>query len=148
LFTTTRNLHFRLAVTTLCLILATVLSASAASKEKVLYSFQGGSDGYAPAGGVFFDKAGNLYGVNAWGGAGGCQCGTVFEISPPSQKGGAWTETTIYTFQGVQGAFKDGLTPAGGVVIDQQGNLYGTTSLGGSGHCVLLGWCRDLVRAG
>jgi len=34
--------------------------ASAAWNEKVLYSFQGGSDGAYPAGGVVFDSAGNL----------------------------------------------------------------------------------------
>jgi len=70
--------------------------ASAAWKESVLHSFQGGSDGYQPAGGVVFDKAGNLYGANSWGGSGGCVspgCGTVFEISPPSNNGGSWPET-------------------------------------------------------
>jgi uncharacterized repeat protein (TIGR03803 family) len=122
-------------------ILALVSSASAGWKEKVLYSFNGGSDGYGPAGGVVFDRAGNLYGANSWGGS-GCPsggCGTAFEVSPPTQKGGAWTETTIYAFRGVGGSDKDGLTPEGGVIIDQQGNLYGTTSLGGNGACVLLG---------
>jgi len=122
--------------------LAVVGNASAAWKEKVLYSFQGGSDGYQPAGGVVFDKAGNLYGVNSWGGSGGCPdpgCGTVFELSPPTQKGGAWTETTIYAFQSVLGNVKDGFTPAGSVIMDQAGNLYGTTSLGGNGPCILLG---------
>jgi hypothetical protein len=117
-------------------------NASAAWKEKVLYSFQGGSDGYQPAGGVVFDKAGNLYGVNSWGGSGGCPdpgCGIVFELSPPTQKGGPWTETTIYAFQGVLGKVKDGFTPEGSVIIDQAGNLYGTTSLGGNGPCILLG---------
>jgi hypothetical protein len=123
-------------------MLMTVASASAEWKEKVLYSFQGGNDGYTPAGGVVFDKAGNLYGANSWGGSGGCPspgCGTVFELSPPKQKGGAWTETTIYAFQGVGGSVKDGLTPEGGVIIDQEGNLYGATTLGGNGPCILLG---------
>jgi uncharacterized repeat protein (TIGR03803 family) len=123
-------------------VLMLTANASAAWTEKVLYSFQGGSDGYTPAGGVVFDSAGNLYGANSWGGSGGCAspgCGTVFEISPPSQQGGAWTETTIYAFQGVQGGANDGFTPVGGVIIDKEGNLYGTTSLGGSGSCVLLG---------
>jgi hypothetical protein len=127
----------------LCLLaLAFVSTASAEWKEKVLYSFQGGNDGLTPAGGVIFDKAGNLYGANSWGGSGGCPspgCGTVFELSPPTQKGGAWTETTIYAFRGVLGSAKDGLTPGGGVIIDQEGNLYGTTSLGGNGPCILLG---------
>jgi hypothetical protein len=105
----------------------------------VLYSFQGGSDGSTPAGGVVFDSAGNLYGANSQGGS-GCPsgCGTVFELSPPKQKGGAWTETTIYEFKGFNGS-NDGFTPAGGLIIDQQGNLYGTTGYGGTGSCTLLG---------
>jgi hypothetical protein len=138
----TCNRHVQLALGAICLILAAVSPASAEWKEKVLYSFQGGNGGYTPAGGVVFDKAGNLYGANSWGGSGGCPspgCGTVFELSPPTQKGGAWTETTIYAFQGVLGSVKDGLTPEGGVIIDQQGNLYGTTTLGGNGPCILLG---------
>jgi hypothetical protein len=126
----------------LLLALAALSSpASAEWKEKVLYSFQGGSDGFQPAGGVVFDKSGNLYGATSWGGT-ICPspgCGVVFEVSPPSTKGGAWTETAIYVFKGVQGGLGDGLTPVGGLIIDQQGNLYGTTSLGGSGPCVLLG---------
>jgi hypothetical protein len=127
-------------------ILITLIVISTASstewKEKVLYSFQGGSDGLTPAGGVVFDKAGNLYGANSLGGSGGCPspgCGTVFELSPPTRKSSAWTETTIYEFKGVLGSVKDGLTPEGGAIIDQDGNLYGTTSSGGNGPCVLLG---------
>jgi len=88
---------------------------------------------------VVFDRAGNLYGANSWGGS-GClsqNCGTVFQLSPPVQKGGAWTETTIHAFQGLPA--NDGYTPVGGLIIDSLGNLYGTTSMGGNGPCVLLG---------
>jgi uncharacterized repeat protein (TIGR03803 family) len=122
-------------------MLMVTANASAQWKEKVLYSFRGRNDGYMPAGGVVFDNAGNLYGANSWGGS-GCasqNCGIVFQLSPPAQKLRAWTETTIYAFQGVLGTRKDGFTPVGGVIIDQQGNLYGTTSLGGNSHCILLG---------
>jgi uncharacterized repeat protein (TIGR03803 family) len=121
------------------IILMVTAAASAAWKEKVLYSFQSGNDGYTPAGGVVFDKAGNLYGVNSWGGS-GCPspgCGTVYQLSPPVQKGGAWTETIIHAFQGLPA--NDGYTPEGGLIIDSLGNLYGTTSMGGNGPCVLLG---------
>jgi hypothetical protein len=137
--------RFSSAIRTFAILLVFVILASSVSsaewKEKVLYSFQGGNDGQTPAGGVVFDKAGNLYGVTNEGGP-TCPapgCGTVFEVSPPTQKGGAWTETTIYAFQGVLGSLKDGFTPVGGVIIDQEGNLYGTTSLGGDGPCILLG---------
>lgn len=131
----------RLLVVAVAMLMLTA-SASAEWNEKVLYSFQDSSDGNTPAGGAVFDKAGNLYGANEWGGSGGCPspgCGTVFEVSLPTQKGGAWTETTIYAFQGVLGGLSDGFTPVGGVIIDQQGNSYGTTSLGGNGPCILLG---------
>jgi hypothetical protein len=137
------NLHVwsRCAGSLFLVILAMLMvtaNASAQWNERVLYSFQGGTDGYTPAGGVVFDKAGNLYGANTWGGM-GCSsenCGTVFQLSPPEQKGGSWTETIIHSFQGRP---SDGYTPVGGLIIDSEGNLYGTTSMGGNGPCVLLG---------
>jgi len=123
----------------ICLLFAATLAvpASAEWKEKVLYSFQGGSDGATPAGGVAFDKKGNLYGATTDGGS-ACPspgCGTVFQLTPPAKKGaGAWTETILYGFSG-----SDGSQPAGGVIMDAKGNLYGTTAYGGSGTCILLG---------
>jgi uncharacterized repeat protein (TIGR03803 family) len=123
------------------IILAMASTASASWKEKVLYSFQGGSDGQTPAGGVVFDKAGNLYGATVNGGADNCSpmaaCGTVFQLQPPANKGEAWTETVLYVFKGK--AFNDGENPDGGLVIDAAGNLYGTAAYGGTGDCVLLG---------
>jgi hypothetical protein len=116
-------------------------AASAEWKEKVLYSFQGGTDGAEPIGGIVRDKVGNLYGANLNGGSSSCagpgQCGTVYELSPPTQKGGSWTETILYVFKGY--AFGDGATPEGGLIMDEAGNLYGTTGYGGTGPCVLLG---------
>src|SRR3984957_15656583 len=117
-------------------ILASVSPASAEWKEKVLYSFQGGSDGQTPAGGVVFDKPGNLYGVTNEGGS-TCPspgCGIVFQLAPPMQKGGPWTETSLHGFNGT-----DGSIPVGGAIIDGNGNLYGTTAYGGSGTCLLFG---------
>jgi hypothetical protein len=124
----------RLLILIAALTLAT--SASAEWKEKVLYSFQGGNDGATPAGGVVFDSAGNLYGVTTDGGT-SCPspgCGTVFQLAPPAKKGGTWTETLLHVFDG-----NDGSRPAGSVIIDAKGNLYGTTPYGGSGTCLLLG---------
>jgi uncharacterized repeat protein (TIGR03803 family) len=118
------------------MMLMTVASASAEWKERVLYSFQGGSDGLTPAGGVVFDKAGNLYGVTNEGGS-TCPspgCGTIFQLAPPAKKGGAWAETILYGFNGT-----DGSIPVGGAIIDGNGNLYGTTAYGGSGTCLLFG---------
>jgi uncharacterized repeat protein (TIGR03803 family) len=127
-----RNAGRSAAIVLTTVALASV--ASADSKEKVLYSFQGGSDGQFPAGGVVFDKAGNLYGATYEGGS-TCSspgCGTIFQLSPGS--GGTWTETILYGFNGNQGS-----RPEGGVIADKSGNLYGTTAYGGSGTCILLG---------
>jgi hypothetical protein len=139
--------HCRLSRRGLPLLIVLLLAASASAEwnEKVLYSFQGGSVGQNPAGGVVFDKQGNLYGATTYGGLEVCaiggECGTVFELSPPVRKGDSWTETVIYEFQG-QGV-NDGGVPVGGLIIDALGNLYGTTAYGGSGGCVVLG-----LRAG
>ncbi len=134
---------FRLSRFFLSLLIVAVsltLVASAEWKEKVLYSFQGGtSDGASPTGGVVFDIAGNLYGATTQGG-GECppaQCGTVFQLAPPAKKGDPWSETVLHVFKG--NAFGDGNTPAGGLIIDGSGNLYGTTGYGGTGSCTLLG---------
>jgi uncharacterized repeat protein (TIGR03803 family) len=111
--------------------LTLAVPASAEWKEKVLYSFQGGTnDGSVPAGGVVFDKQGNLYGATTDG-------GMVYQLAPPAQQGDPWTETVLYTFKGKQ--YNDGDLPNGGLLIDSQGNLYGVTAYGGSGDCVLLG---------
>jgi hypothetical protein len=128
----------------ICLVVAVALTlaapASAEWKEKVLYSFQGGADGSLPGGGVIFDKAGNLYGVTVEGGSTACPpgwCGTVYQLSPPVQKGGNWTETILYVFKGHNQ--NDGSSPSGGLIADSAGNFYGITGYGGSGPCVLFG---------
>lgn len=98
--------------------------------ENVLYRFQGGADGRQPSTSVVFDQSGNLYGATQFGGniqACGGGCGTIFELSPPSQPGGQWTPTVLWTFQG---SF-DGQYP-GEVLFASNGSLYGTTSSGGT----------------
>lgn len=92
----------------------------------MLYSFTGGDDGSPPYAGVIFDGAGNLYGTTQSGGAHGA--GVVFKLTP-SQNG--WTETVLYTFTGGT----DGSLPLGGVVFDENGNIYGTASNGGDPTC-------------
>jgi uncharacterized repeat protein (TIGR03803 family) len=106
----------------------------AADKEKALYSFhyagEGcGSDGCVPYAGLIFDGSGNLYGTTSYGGAGNCDCGTVFELSPNG--GGGWTETVLYSFTGGS----DGQNPSQGLVFDNAGNLFGVTPYGGSQNC-------------
>jgi uncharacterized repeat protein (TIGR03803 family) len=117
-------------------------SEGGAWTETVLYAFQGAPDGALPAGSLIFDAQGNLYGTTELGGAGGngsCTnggCGSVFELSPPSSKGSPWTEVILYGFNGdYQEQYSDGAGPMGGLIFDRKGNLYGTTSVGGSFDC-------------
>ncbi len=90
--------------------------------ETVIHDFSG-PDGSLPGyGDLVFDQAGNIYGTTEQGGAYGA--GAVYELTPSN---GGWTESVIYSFSG----FTDGGAPYGGVIFDNAGNLYGTTSGGG-----------------
>jgi len=92
--------------------------------EKVLHTFGSGSDGTFPAAGLVLDAAGNLYGTTYEGGTYGL--GTAFELTPAG--GGTWTEKVLHHF----GNGTDGVYPLASLIFDAAGNLYGTTSYGGS----------------
>lgn len=89
--------------------------------ETVLYTFDY-SHGTVPLGGVIFDAAQNLYGVASGGGS--SDAGTVFELDKVS---GEWNIVVLHEFSG-----SDGHAPVGGLIQDQEGNLWGVTSLGGA----------------
>lgn len=97
----------------------TVFRLAADGTEKVVHSFAGGSDGRAPQANLIVDTSGNLYGTTSRGGT--HHHGTVFMLTPDG------TETLLYSFA----ARKNGLDPVAGLIMDQAGNLYGTTKLGG-----------------
>ncbi|MGA7294325.1 MAG: choice-of-anchor tandem repeat GloVer-containing protein, partial [Terriglobales bacterium] len=106
----------------------TVYKIDASGKETVLYSFTGKTDGGYPYASLALDTKGNLYGTTYEGGDLSCQppygCGTVFRVDP------AGNENVLYSFTG---AYPDyGASPVGGLVRDKSGNLYGTTSYGGT----------------
>ncbi len=105
-------------------------TAGGAWTATMLYAFKGENnvDGANPYGTLIFDAQGNLYGTTQAGGTN--NSGTVFELSPPASAGGSWTETVLYIFPG-DGS--QGYWPEGNLVFDAQGNLYGTTSMGGAG---------------
>lgn len=100
--------------------------------ETVLYIFAGGPDGINPVGNLLLDDSGDLYGVTQGGGSDACyyDCGIVFELTP--KHSGNWTETIITRFAPTNLSQPLGDAPAGGLLRDSQGNLYGTASLGGS----------------
>ena len=99
-----------------------VLTAPAlAASETILYSFAGTPDGATPAFKLTQDAAGNLYGVTLFGGVYGG--GTAFELSPQN---GTWVEKTLHSFGGTG----DGFQPAGGLLMDSVGNLYGVADGG------------------
>ena len=110
----------------------TIFKITSAGKESVLHSFAGSpDDGYGPDGGLVMDAAGDMYGTTLAGGiknsgcSGGAGCGTVFKITS------AGKETVLYHFC-AKADCADGAAPQGGMQIDAEGNLYGTTSGGGT----------------
>jgi uncharacterized repeat protein (TIGR03803 family) len=107
-----------------------VFEASLTGTEKVLHSFSRPpsfappanweAGGTTPFDGLVLDHQGNLYGVTLNGGFG---YGTVFKITPAGQA------VTLHSFTGPP---SDGAIPEGALILDAQGNLYGTTASGGS----------------
>jgi uncharacterized repeat protein (TIGR03803 family) len=111
--------------------LAFKLSASGGTwTETIIHNFNG-ADAYAPHSGLMVDAAGNFYGT-AGGGPNGM--GVVFELIPGGN--GIWTEKTLYNFNG---APNDGAGPYSNVTFDLAGNLYGTTTYGGTGTICNVG---------
>ena len=109
-------------------------SALSFSGFQVLYTFQGGADGYYPYGSVFQDASGNLWGTTAYGGNN--YEGNVYQLTSPSggscpsgyNTGNGVCETVTWTF----GSGTDGYYPFAGLVQDSSGNLWSTTAYGGS----------------
>lgn len=96
--------------------------------ESVLYNFGKGNQdgGNYPEGPLTLDSAGNLYGTLPDGGAKGL--GMVYELTPDGD--GTWTKNVLYSFCSLSNC-ADGSGSFSGVIFDQKGNLYGTTSAGG-----------------
>jgi uncharacterized repeat protein (TIGR03803 family) len=90
--------------------------------QSVIFTFADQSTGTVPMGDLVRDQAGNLYGVTWEGGVN--KVGLVFQLAP---SGSGWTENVLRSFD----LSSDGANPAGGLILDKAGNLYGTT--GGNG---------------
>ncbi len=126
-------------------VLALSLYASAASpKFRVLHAFAGGaSDGGYPISKLAIDQFGDLFGTTTGGGSltecSSIGCGTAFELS---SRNGRWQETVLLDFSpSSSGGFPD---PAGPVVFDSKGNVYGIENFGGDA----LGAVYQLARSG
>jgi uncharacterized repeat protein (TIGR03803 family) len=111
----------------------TVFSISATNKEKVLYRFKGetSSDGAFPYGGVILAKKGTLYGTTVGGGA--YRSGTVYTLTRASS---GYSEHLLYSF-GVTS--NDGAGPYAGVILAQNGSLYGRRLLAAESIAHLVG---------
>jgi uncharacterized repeat protein (TIGR03803 family) len=121
---------------TLGFLAGTVFELSPGSggwSETTLYAASSISGGYGFNGGLIFDRSGNLWGTTYFGGpseaCGNNGCGVVFELSPNGQ--GSWTETVAFNSP----VIGDGAAAQAGLVLDQSGNFYGTTTEGGGNTC-------------
>jgi hypothetical protein len=86
-----------------------------------IYDFTDGNDGSYPSADLTMDSSGDIFDTAYGGGSG--QLGTIVELTPGSN---GYTLNTLYKFTGGD----DGLAPIGGVILDGNGNLFGTTSGG------------------
>jgi len=88
-----------------------------------LHDFGSGSDGLYPGGGdLIWDQQGNIYNTTQNGGTSGY--GSVYELTP---SGNGYTENVLFNF-----SYPTGEGPYAGLVLDKNGNLFGTTYNGGS----------------
>jgi len=102
-----------------------IFRVTASGQEVVLKSFgSSAADGYRPAGPLIQGSDGALYGVTSFGGT--FDRGTIFRIT----LGGAYT--VLYSFGASPG---DGSVPAGGLVQDTDGTIFGATTTGGTRSC-------------
>lgn len=100
----------------------TVFKVGENGDETLLHSFgESEKDGKYPAAGLLLGPKGNLYGTTQEGGASGY--GTIFEVDENSN------ETVLHSFAGYP---RDGQYPVAGLIQDAEGNLYGTTEIGGT----------------
>lgn len=135
--------HFIRTLTIICLAAAVAPTGGAkAWTFKVIHNFCAAyncDDGGNPRSTLILDSTGTLYGVAPAGGP--SAQGTAFQLAPTGDK---WKYGVLYEFC-VEFNCADGALPNGPLVIDINGNLYGTTaSGGGTGY----GTVFELLRNG
>lgn len=114
-----------------------VYKVDSAGNETVLHTFEGleQNDGSTPEAGLVLDASGNIYGTTYYGGSVNCVaiqnltrhrgCGAVFEIDTSG------SEHILHVFASGPLGYGIGYHPSTGLVLDREGNLYGTTDNGG-----------------
>jgi hypothetical protein len=98
--------------------------------ETVLHGFSYTKDVQSPVGTLYRDASGNLYGAATQGGTN--FNGAIYELAKPAAGSTTWTESIVWSFTGGV----DGAAPLGGLIGDANGNIYGTTSKGGTAGSV------------
>ena len=114
----------------LTLAIVGLAGGASAYTLKTLHSFcaeANCTDGQSPEGPLAMDAAGNIYGTTFQGGKN--TCGTIFELSPPA-RGAHWRYKVLHSLC-AGFTTKNGALPVSRLVIDVNGNLYGTTLNGG-----------------
>jgi len=126
---------------------------------QMLHTFRGGpNDGAGPSGGVTFGPNGTIYVLTYAGGSyncGGSGCGTVYNVRPPQTACKTalcdWSGGVLYSFNGGS----DGEGPSDKPLFDSAGNLYGTTSYGGTANDGTIfeltrtsnGWTESVIHS-
>lgn len=105
----------------------TAYELSAAGVYSVIHNFSNTNDGFFPVAGLTPDSNGNLYGQTTTGFTYGG--GLLFELIPAN---GTWTEKAIHPWGRVNEGRPDGSICYGTLVFDAQGNMWGTSLLGGT----------------
>ena len=122
----------------------TVFELSPASgywKFTLVHAFNGSRDVGDSRAGLTLDSEGNLCGTEAGPGFNGAPLvGGVFKLTP--QAGRAWKEIVLYHF----GGGPDGSYPTVSLILDQSGNLFGTSYSGGIGGCIVNAGCGTVFE--
>jgi uncharacterized repeat protein (TIGR03803 family) len=126
-----------LTVLWIVIVLGLALTPSAQTQTfSVLYNFANSPDASAPTSSLVQDSNGTLYGTTFFGGTNACGCGAVFSLSDDDK------EEILYSF----GGGSDGANPYAGLIRDNVGNLYGTTTSGGDLSCAQPGGCGTVFK--
>lgn len=114
----------------------TVFKLDSAGNETILHSFDDAyqNAGIEPSARLIRDPQDNLYGAAEYGGTSGCNCGTVFRLTPSG------SITVLHSFSKTDGA------EPGPTLVSINGVLYGTAFHGGSTGCEFNLGCGVIFR--